>query len=188
MRKNIDGLLKAYGRDRELQKLANLCIVAGKRDNPEDLDSREKAILTQLFILIDAYNLHGKVSLPKYVDYQNEVPELYRMIAHTGGIFVNPAYTEPFGITNLEAAASALPVVSTDNGGPSSVITDGKNGILVDVRDTANIARGIKRLLKNERLWKKVSREGHRNVIDHYTWDVAARTELDIFSDILGRR
>ena len=185
MRKNIDGLLKAYGRDRGLQKLANLVVFAGKRDNPEKLDAREKALLTQLFILIDAYDLQGKVSLPKHVDFQKEVPELYRLIARSGGVFVNPAYTEPFGITNLEAAASGLPVVSTDNGGPSSVITDGKNGILVDVRDTANIARGIKRLLRNKKLWKEISRAGHDNVAENYTWDVSARKELDIFKQIL---
>ena len=32
---------------------------------------------------------------------------LYRLAAKSGGVFINPALTEPFGLTLIEAAASA---------------------------------------------------------------------------------
>ena len=41
----------------------------------------------------------------------------YRIAALTRGVFVNPALTEPFGLTLIEAAASGLPIVATEDGG-----------------------------------------------------------------------
>ncbi len=41
------------------------------------------------------------------------VPALYRLAAARGGVFVNPALNEPFGLTLLEAAACGLPVAAT---------------------------------------------------------------------------
>mgnify|MGYP000069541195 CR=1 FL=1 len=49
-------------------------------------------------------------------------------VAANGGVFINPALTEPFGLTLLEAAASGLPVVATENGGPVDIIANCKNG------------------------------------------------------------
>ena len=48
--------------------------------------------------------------------------ELYRLAAASRGVFVNPALTEPFGLTLIEAAACGLPIVATEDGGPTDII------------------------------------------------------------------
>jgi glycosyltransferase involved in cell wall biosynthesis len=46
-------------------------------------------------------------------------------------VFCLPSHHEPFGIVLIEAMAHAMPVVSTDSEGPSEILHDGSDGILV---------------------------------------------------------
>ncbi|MCW8803233.1 MAG: HAD-IIB family hydrolase [Ignavibacteriaceae bacterium] len=170
-RKNISGLIKAYGEDKELQEKANLAIFAGIREDIQQMPDNEREVLTEILLLMDKYNLYGKMAIPKRHDTHTEVPELYRIAADTGGAFINAALTEPFGLTLIEAAACGVPVVATDDGGPLDIIENCKNGILVDVTDTKNISNAINKIISNEKLWKQFSENGMKNVKKHYTWD-----------------
>ena len=40
------------------------------------------------------------------------------------GVFFNPALTEPYGLTLIEAASHGLPVIATCNGGPSDIVAE----------------------------------------------------------------
>jgi sucrose-phosphate synthase len=170
-RKNISGLIKAFGEDKELQKKANLAIFAGIRTDIQEMPDNEREVLTDILLLMDKYNLYGKMAIPKRHDTQTEVPELYRIAADTKGVFVNAALTEPFGLTLIEAAGCGVPVVATDDGGPRDIIKNCKNGILVDVSESKNISKAINKIIDDEKLWKQFSEEGMKNVRKHYTWD-----------------
>ena len=184
-RKNISGLITAYGESKELQKKANLAIFAGIRKDIQTMLDNEREVLTEILLLMDKYNLYGKMAIPKKHDTQHEVPELYRIAAETGGVFVNSALTEPFGLTLIEAAASGLPVVATDDGGPRDIIKNCQNGILTDVTDSANIAESINKILIDKSLWKKYSCSGIENVKKHYTWEAHTKTYLDEIEKML---
>ena len=110
-RKNISGLIKAYGEDKNLQEKANLAIFAGIREDIQEMPDNEREVLTEILLLMDKYNLYGKMAIPKQHDTHTEVPELYRIAADTGGVFVNAALTEPFGLTLIDAAACACGIV-----------------------------------------------------------------------------
>ncbi len=141
-RKNITTLMQAYGESTALQEAANLLVIAGQRTDIHDLNAGARDVLTELLLLIDRYDLYGKVAMPKH-HRSEDVPEIYRMVAAVGGVFVNPALTEPFGLTLLEAAASGLPVVATENGGPVDIIGNCRNGELVDPLDTEKMAEAL---------------------------------------------
>ncbi len=111
-RKNIIGLIEAFGQSTVLQQRANLLIIAGTRDDIDDLDHGAQEVFHELLVAIDRYDLYGKVVMPKQ-HRRDEVPLIYRIAAATKGVFVNPALTEPFGLTLIEAAASGLPIVAT---------------------------------------------------------------------------
>ena len=117
-RKNILTLIEAYGESEALQHIANLLIVVGNRDDIRDMESGAQSVLTNILLLIDSYNLYGKVALPK-AHRSDEVPAIYRLAASSGGVFVNPALTEPFGLTLLEAAASGLQFIGDERTGES---------------------------------------------------------------------
>jgi sucrose-phosphate synthase len=170
-RKNISGLVKAYGEDRELQTIANLAVFAGIRKDIETMEENERDVLTHMLLLMDKYDLYGKMAIPKKHDFEYEVPELYRVAASKRGVFVNPAWTEPFGLTLLEASATGLPVVSTQDGGPRDIIVNCQNGILVDPRDTRKIASSIKQILTDNEKWNRYSKNGIMKVREHYSWE-----------------
>jgi sucrose-phosphate synthase len=121
-------------------------------------------------MLIDRYDLYGSVAYPKHHD-SNDVPELYRLAAATQGVFVNPALTEPFGLTLLEAAATGLPLVATNDGGPQDIIGTCKNGILVDVMDPKAIGAAIREALSDPERWKRWSKDGLEAAHANYSWD-----------------
>jgi sucrose-phosphate synthase len=186
-RKNISGLITAYGEDKELQEKANLAIFAGIREDIQTMPDNEREVLTEILLLMDKYNLYGKMAIPKRHDTQHEVPELYRIAAETGGVFVNAALTEPFGLTLIEAAASGVPVVATDDGGPRDIIENCKNGLLVDVSDSKNIACSLNKILDNEQLWNDYSQNGIDNVKRYYTWDAHVKTYLNEITQLVGK-
>ncbi|MDY6935813.1 MAG: HAD-IIB family hydrolase [Spirochaetota bacterium] len=169
-RKNISSLIKAYGEDRELQVMANLAIFAGIRKDIHDKDENERDVLTEMLLLMDKYDLYGRMAIPKKHDFEYEVPELYRIVAEKGGVFVNPALIEPFGLTLIEAAACGVPIVATNNGGPRDIINNCKNGILVDPTNTKEISGSIKSIIADPEKWTEYSKNGIMNVRKHYTW------------------
>ena len=169
-RKNVASLIQAYGQSKELQAIANLAVFLGIRKDILAKDENERDVLIETLLLMDKYDLYGKIAIPKKHDFTHEVPELYRIAASQRGVFVNPALTEPFGITLLESAACGLPIVATQDGGPVDIVKNCHNGILVDVSEPANISEAIKKILIDGELWKTYSRNGIDNVQSYYTW------------------
>ena len=184
-RKNIDGLLTAYGEDKELQSLANLAVFAGVRKDIEEMSDNEREVLTDLLLKMDRYDLYGKLALPKKHDPDTDIPVLYRLAAEKRGVFINPALVENFGITLIEASASGLPVVSTDHGGPKEIIGTCGSGELVDARDTAEIQQALRRILVDDELWERYSRAGIDGVRKHYSWRAHVEAYLEALAPLL---
>ncbi len=168
-RKNLHRLVEAFGKSPTLRERANLVIVAGNRDEIAALDEPARTELTELLLEIDRFDLHGQVALPKH-HASDDVPDLYRLAARSHGVFVNPALTEPFGLTLLEAAASGLPIVATDDGGPRDIIANCRNGVLIDALRSEDIAAKIISVLWDRHQWRRYANAGMAGVRRHYTW------------------
>jgi len=169
-RKNFEGLLQAFGETEGLRDIANLVVIAGNRDDIAEMGAGPRRVLTHILTLVDRYDLYGSVAYPKHHD-PADVPELYRLAAKTEGLFVNPALTEPFGLTLLEAAATGLPLVATNDGGPQDIIGTCDNGLLVDALDHVAIGEAIEDALGDRARWKRWSEDGLEAVHANYTWD-----------------
>ncbi len=177
-RKNLPVLLQAFHHSERLRDAANLLLIAGNRDDVRDLEAGAQSVLTQILLDIDAYDLYGQVAIPKHHE-MDEIPEVYRAVAVSGGVFVNPALTEPFGLTLLEAAASGLPLVATENGGPVDIISNCENGILINPLDPPAIADALLSLLTDRTRWEEAARNGIKGVNHHYTWQAHAAAYME---------
>jgi sucrose-phosphate synthase len=178
-RKNIGALIDAYGQSSRLQELANLLIIAGTRDDISEMEEGAREVLTGLLLAIDQYDLYGKVAYPKW-HRGGDVPKIYCLAALSKGVFVNPALTEPFGLTLIEAAASGVPVVATEDGGPQDILARCNNGILVDPLDTDAITSALLGLLENPADYEKKVASGLSGVREHYSWGAHARRYWEI--------
>ena len=185
-RKNIGTLIAAFGESDKLRKLANLVIIVGNRDDITDMVDAAQEVLVEILLLIDRYDLYGQVAYPKHHTV-DDVPLIYRLAAATGGVFVNPALTEPFGLTLLEAAACGLPLVATEDGGPRDIIENCGNGVLIDPQNTTGIADAILQLLSNREKWEKYSTNGLQGVRRYYSWDAHVERYLKVVQQIVER-
>jgi len=185
-RKNILTLIETFGESPDLQQAANLLIVAGSRNDIRDMESGAQSVLTNILLLIDSYDLYGKVAVPK-THSADEVPAIYRLVASSRGVFINPALTEPFGLTLLEAAASGLPIVATENGGPVDIIENCKNGVLIDPLDKPGITKALLKLLQNKNTWSQAAKNGIKGVNKYYSWQAHVKTYIEKINALPGK-
>ena len=185
-RKNINTLVEAYGESDELKQLANLVIIAGNRDEIRDMDSGVQDVLAEIFFSIDSYDLYGKVAYPKH-HRPEDVPIIYRLAAASGGVFVNPALTEPFGLTLIEAAASGLPIVATEDGGPTDIIDNCQNGYLINPLDKQSIIDMLLKVLQDRDNWKRLAHNGIEGVSKHYSWQAHVDRYLSMIKPVADK-
>jgi sucrose-phosphate synthase len=184
--KNLQGLVRAYGEDPELRRKANLVLVAGNRQDIKDLDKESRATWQGLLLAIDRYDLYGRVAIPKTHE-PSDIPDLYRLAARRGGLCVNPAFAETFGLTLIEAAASGLPLAVTGTGGPRDIVGNCRNGVLFDAIDPAAIAAALREALASRERWREWARNGLRGVRSFYTWDAHVARYLKQAARILRK-
>jgi sucrose-phosphate synthase len=184
--KNLLGLVRAYGSDPVLRSRANLVLLAGSHEDVRELDEEGRATWEELFRTLDRLDLFGSVAFPK--SHQgSEVPDLYRLAVLRRGVYVNPAFAESFGLTLIEAAASGLPLVTTDSGGPRDIVANCRNGLVVPPGDEPALAAALREALGDPQQWAAWSRNGLRGVRDHYTWDAHVRRYLKVAGLIIRR-
>ncbi|KAI8570676.1 hypothetical protein RHMOL_Rhmol01G0054500 [Rhododendron molle] len=175
-KKNLTTLVKAFGECRPLRELANLTLIMGNRDDVDEMSSTSASVLLSILKLIDKYDLYGQVAYPKH-HKQSDVPDIYRLAAKTKGVFINPAFIEPFGLTLIEAAAYGLPIVATKNGGPVDILRVLDNGLLIDPHDEKSIADALLKLVADKQLWAKCRQNGLKN-IHLFSWPEHCKTYL----------
>ncbi len=176
-RKNLAMLLHAYASRPELRELANLVLILGNRDDVATMEKGPRRVFTELMQLIDRYDLYGHIAYPKH-HHPDEVPDLYRLAAQSRGVFVNPALTEPFGLTLLEAAASGLPIIATRDGGPRDIVRYCRNGLLIDPLDMDSLADALYEALTDRGRWQRWARAGIAGAQRHFSWAGHVRTYL----------
>jgi spore coat protein SA len=93
-------------------------------------------------------------------------------------IFCSPSvWDEPFGLVNVEAFASGLPVVSTYGGGSSEIFAHG-GGILVERGSAVQLASALRRLAENPELRTRLGQQGYAAFLERFTWS-NARTQVE---------
>jgi sucrose synthase len=171
--KNITGLIHAFGMSKKLQQHYNLVFAAGTIHIEKSGDIEERNEITRAYDLIESFNLHGKVRWLPSIN-KLDTGEVYRIIADHGGIFVQPALFEAFGLTIIEAMASGLPTFAPKFGGPLEIIEYGKSGYLVNTSKPALIAASLEKFVdllgEDKALWKSISNNAIMRVKKNFNW------------------
>lgn len=80
-------------------------------------------------------------------------------------VSVMPSYREGFGITNIEAAAMALPVVSTQIPGCADSVQNGATGMLVPPRDASALTEALRRYVEDPTIRRAHGGAGRQRVL-----------------------
>lgn len=167
-RKNLETLAKVYGRSTALQRQANLVILAGQHGRGSRLNDESRDVLNRLHCYLSSAKYLGCAALPPYHN-QELVSTLYAHARNTKGVFVNPAFHEPFGLTVLEAAAHGVPVIATKNGGPADIISRLQHGLCVDPRVPEQLETALHTMLECPKTWTEASTAG-LHVHEVFNW------------------
>ena len=103
-------------------------------------------------------------------------------------LFLLPSSSESFGLAALEAMAAGTPVVASDVGGLSEVITSGETGYLCDMGDIKTMTERSVHLLADSALWKNFSIKG-LDVVKHQfsATKIVPRYE-EFYAEIIGSK
>lgn len=99
--------------------------------------------------------------------------ELARAYA-SADIFVFPSTTDTFGNVILEALASGVPCVVSDQGGPKDLIAHGRTGFITRALDARDFASHVAKLTDDPTLLQAMRAAAHRTVQDR-DWAEAGR-------------
>jgi spore coat protein SA len=107
----------------------------------------------------------------RFCDYRSGAPlgELFRR----ADIFCSPSvWEEPFGMVNVEALASGLPVVSTRSGGAREIFAGG-GGMLVERGSAVQLADALRLLIEDPQLRAHLGAQGRAAFRERFTWSTA---------------
>lgn len=168
--KGLNYLIKAMSIIHKKSSDVNLLIVG---DGPD----REKLqTLVQDLNLQDCIFFAGRVSNDKIPEYMAQAD-----------IFALPSLSESFGIVNIEAMASGLPIVTTNVGGLPEIVKNGENGFVVESKNPEAFAEKILLILNNSELEEKIS-ERNREKAKEYSWDKVVEKLICIYKQCLNTK
>jgi spore coat protein SA len=102
-------------------------------------------------------------------------------------VFVCPSQKhEAFGLVNVEALASGLPVIASDIGGIGEIVSHERSGLLVaDYRNHRAFAAAILRLAMHPDLLQAMKREARRDCLERFSWSATAERLEQIYEPFL---
>jgi glycosyltransferase involved in cell wall biosynthesis len=172
-RKNAALLFEAYGRlvarRRKDRQDTPPLILAGRTPPPDSAWAR-----------LSAYDATGQVTYLGEVD-ADALRDLYR---HARA-FVLSSDEEGLGLVLLEAMASGIPVVSTNCGGPSTLIDSGRNGFLTPVGNADALAEAVDRILQDPGKAQTMGETDRERAVTDFSISAAGQRFLDVYDQLL---
>ena len=165
--KRLDHLIKAFKHIKEKVPEARL-VIAGKGDIYKELVTLSKELG-----IFDTINFVGKV-------FEEEKVKLLQ----EAWVFVTTSEKEGWGITVIEANACGTPVVAYNVPGLRDSVKQDYNGLLVEDGDIQAFAETITKILTDDELRNKLS----RNAIEwakRFSWDKSAEEFESVVKNVI---
>ena len=120
--------------------------------------------------------------LLQWLGHIDDMPALFASV----DVVVLPSYREGLPKGLIEAAACALPLVTTDVPGCREVVSDGLDGLLVPARDAAALASAIARLHDEPLLARQLGIAARAKALAEFDERIVIERTLDVYRELLG--
>lgn len=125
------------------------------------------------------------LGLDKHVFFTGSIHEAGRLLK-AFDIFVLPSKSESFGYVLIEAGLAELPVVATNVGGITDIITHEETGLLVEADNAPELTKAIKNLLEDESLRNRLATAHFKNMQEFSLEKMCQETSL-VYSSIIDK-
>ncbi len=167
-RKNIEGLLIAYRRLKEIIFNPPKLVLAGS----EGWDSES------IRMTVREHQLTSDVFFPGYIS-ENHLPMIY----NSALLFAFPSFFEGFGLPVLEAMACGIPCLTSN--AECLVEIAGDAAMQADPSNYIQMAERLKDLITSHRIREDYRRRGLDRV-RNYSWKLSAEKTLRVYNKVLG--
>jgi glycosyltransferase involved in cell wall biosynthesis len=99
-----------------------------------------------------------------------------------------PSYREGLPKTLIEAASCGRAIVATDVPGCREIVRHLENGILVEAKNPAALADGLRALLRDAELRRRMGASGRRMVEAEFSLDRVVDATMKIYGELLASR
>ena len=166
------GILEFIKSAEALNHLGYKFLIAGKLDldNPDCISKKELDIFLKKGI----------------VEYLGEIKNVRDLLLKSKIVVLPSFYGEGLPKILIESAACGLPVITTDHPGCRDAIIPDKTGILVPIKDTQSIIKGIKTLFQSPVIYENMSREARLLALRKYDVNDVVRKHLEIYDQLLN--
>jgi hypothetical protein len=168
----LSRLHEKKGLDVLLHALAQLpgCVAWLAGDGP--LEQALKSLATKL----------GVADRVRFLGWRTDRGALLR----AADICVLPSRWEPFGTVMLEAWAAGTPLVAAASQGPSALIEDGSNGLLVPVDDPGALASALRRVMDDAELRSRLIERGRADYLKGFTREAATDQMAKLYRRVIA--
>lgn len=123
----------------------------------------------------------AKEGVVEWLGHVEDMPALLSSV----DVVVLPSYREGLPKTLIEAAACALPLVTTDVPGCREVVTDGVDGLLVPARDAKALARAIARLDDDPVLARRLGKAAKAKALAEFDELIVIKRTVEVYRKVL---
>lgn len=172
-RKGLPVLIKAISKVNRVIPRVKL-VVAGRGDTPYMKRLRKKANRLGVSATFVGYKSHRKMH------------EVYGM----ADCLVCPSQRhEAFGLVNVEAMATGIPVIASHNGGMTEIIQQGQNGFLIDnYRDASAFSNLMAILASNRSYSQALGIHARQDMIERFSWENTVQSLNELYGKLLDER
>ena len=114
-----------------------------------------------------------------YLGHINDMNELYKKVH----VAVLPSYREGLPKGLLEAAACGKPIITTDVTGCREVVTNGENGILVNLKDSDDLFLAMKKMVQNRKIRLSMGKKGRNFIKKNFSIDNTVANLIDLYKN-----
>lgn len=101
---------------------------------------------------------------------------------------VMPSRVEPFGTVMIEAWAHHCPLIAAASKGPSGLIKNGENGLLVPIDDVAALTKAMRALIDQPNYARAMAETAWNHYQAHYTEAAVVRQYLSFYEGLIKNR
>jgi len=127
-------------------------------------------------------NIEDRVT---FTGSRDDIPDI--LAATDISVLCSHPVVETFPLTVLEAMACGLPVISTDVGSVSEIITDRENGILIPSGDTEGLADAILELGSDRYLRQRLGENAREKAAGSFSTEEMVEKYIAVFDDIFNK-
>jgi glycogen synthase len=106
--------------------------------------------------------------------------QLVRLL-HAADAAVLPSHYEPFGIVALEAAATGIPLVTSNVGGLGEAVINGKTGMSFPPRDITGLANAVRAVLDDPDAAQRMAVAARERLTSDFDWHTVAKETAQVY-------